>query len=146
LLLQSANDGSALLPSTFVKGGMGALTQALAKAAVEAGAEIRTNTEVESISVENGKATGVVLTGGEHIPSWTNISDADPGVTFAELLDFGELMPTFRNKIQNYRAFGVVAKMHLALSALPKFSNVECTENDREMLSGRIHIGPEIDY
>jgi phytoene dehydrogenase-like protein len=146
LLLQSANDGSALLPATFVKGGMGALTQALAKAAVEAGAEIRTNAEVESVSVEDGKATGVVLTSGEHIPSWTNVSDADPGVTFAELLDFGELMPTFRTKIQNYRALGVVAKMHLALSALPKFTNVDCAENNCEMLSGHIHIGPEIDY
>ncbi|HEY6046327.1 MAG TPA: NAD(P)/FAD-dependent oxidoreductase [Pyrinomonadaceae bacterium] len=146
LLLQSANDGSAFLPATFVKGGMGALTQALAQAALEAGAEIRTNTEVQSISVENGKASGVVLASGEHIPSWTNISGADPGVTFAELLDFGELMPTFRNKIQNYRAPGVVARMHLALAALPKFSNVECAENNCEMLSGRIHIGPEIDY
>jgi phytoene dehydrogenase-like protein len=146
LLLQAANDGSAFLPSTFVKGGMGALTQALAKAAVEAGGEIRTNAEVESISVENGKASGVVLANGEHIPSWTNISGADPGVTFTQLLDFGELMPTFRTKIRNYRAPGVVAKVHLALSALPRFSNVDCVENNCEALSGRIHIGPEIDY
>ncbi len=69
LLLQAANDGSAFLPATFVKGGLGALTQALAKAATEAGAEIRTSSEVETISVENGKATGVVLTSGEQIPS-----------------------------------------------------------------------------
>jgi phytoene dehydrogenase-like protein len=124
---------------------MGALTQALSKAALEAGAEIRTNTEVESISVENGKVGGVVLRSGEHIPSWTNLSDADPGVTFAELLDLGELSPTFRNKIQNYRSFGVVAKVHLALSALPKFTGTDKLKL-AEQLSGRIHIGPEIDY
>jgi phytoene dehydrogenase-like protein len=145
LLLQAANDGSALLPATFVKGGMGALTQAIAKAATEVGAEIRTNTEVESISVENGKASGVVLTSGEYIPSWTNVSSGDPGVTFTELLDFGELMPTFRNKIQNYRALGVVAKVHLALSELPSFNGTD-KPSVVEQLSGRIHVGPEIDY
>jgi phytoene dehydrogenase-like protein len=145
LLLQAANDGRALLPATFVKGGMGALTQALAKAATDAGAEIRTDKEVESISVEKGKASGVVLTSGEHIPSWTNISDADPGVTFAELLDFGELMPTFRNKIQNYRTQGVVAKVHLALSELPNFIGTDKLKLV-EQLSGRVHIGPDVDY
>ncbi|HKP36415.1 MAG TPA: NAD(P)/FAD-dependent oxidoreductase [Pyrinomonadaceae bacterium] len=145
LLLQAANDGSVLLPATFVKGGMGLLTQALAQAATAAGAEIRTNAEVESISVENGKASGVVLASGEHIPSWTNVSSGDPGVTFAKLLDFSELMPTFRNKIQNYRAQGVVAKVHLALSGLPNFSGPGKPKLD-EQLSGRIHIGPDIDY
>src|SRR6185436_15823004 len=142
LLLQAATDGSALLPTTFVKGGMGSLTQALARAAVEAGAEVRTDAEVERISVENGKATGVVLTNGEFIPSWTNVSGADPGVTFAELIDLGELPPSFRTRIQNYRAHGTVAKVHLALSALPEFAGIK----DQELLSGRIHIGPEIDY
>jgi phytoene dehydrogenase-like protein len=142
LLLQSAVDGGALLPATFVKGGMGSLTQALARAAVEAGAEVRTDAEVTRISVENGKATGVVLTSGEYIPSRTNVSDADPGVTFSELIDLSELTPSFRTRIQNYRAHGTVAKVHLALSALPDFAGI----NDRELLSGRIHIGPEIDY
>src|ERR1700730_10923677 len=58
VLLQAATDGHALAPTTFVKGGMGALTQALAKSASEAGAEIRTNAEVASVSVKDGKAAG----------------------------------------------------------------------------------------
>jgi phytoene dehydrogenase-like protein len=154
LLLQAATDGHAIAPSSFVKGGMGALTQALAKAATEAGAEIRTNAQVVNIQVKDGKAAGVVLANGEEIPAWATVSNADPGVTLLELLAFGVLEPSFLNKIRNYRAHGTVAKVHLALSALPKFSyrtaggsqRVETASNDLEKLSGRIHIGPDIDY
>src|SRR5687768_13179899 len=141
VLLQAANDGSAISPAAFVKGGMGALTQALAKAAREAGAEIRTNTEVSRIEVADGRVSKVVLASGEELPAWTCVSSHDPGITFLELIDPGELEPSFRNKIQNYRAVGTVAKVHLALTALPEFENASV-----EKLSGRIHIGPEIDY
>src|SRR5207237_6016985 len=67
LLLQAATDGSALAPATFVKGGMGALTQALAKAATDAGAEIRTDTDVSSVQTKDGKVIGVVLANGDVI-------------------------------------------------------------------------------
>jgi phytoene dehydrogenase-like protein len=148
-LLQAAMDGHAIAPATSVKGGMGGLTQALAKAAIEAGAVIRTNAEVEQIVVENGRASGVVLTSGEQIPAWTNVSAHDPGVTLLELLEPGELDPNFRNKIQNYRAFGTVAKVNLALSALPKICGVNCGAAggaNLEKLFGHLHIGPDIDY
>src|SRR5688572_2583369 len=141
LLLQAANDGSALAPAAFVKGGMGALTQALAKAATEAGADIRTNAAVARIEVADGRVSKVVLSSGEELPAWTCVSSHDPGITFLESMDPGELEPSFRNKIQNYRAVGTVAKVHLALTALPEFES-GCVEK----LSGRIHIGPEIDY
>jgi phytoene dehydrogenase-like protein len=141
VLLQAANDGSAIAPAAFVKGGMGALTQALAKAATESGAEIRTNAEVARIEVADGRVSKVVLSNGEELPAWTCVSSHDPGITFLELIDPGELEPSFRNKIQNYRAVGTVAKVHLALTALPEFES-GCVEK----LSGRIHIGPEIDY
>ena len=141
ILLQAANDGRALAPATFIKGGMGALTHALAKAATEAGAEIRTNAEVTQIECADGHVSKVVLASGEELPAWTCVSSHDPGMTFLELMDPGELEPSFRSKIQNYRAVGTVAKVHLALTALPKFANATA-----ENLSGRIHIGPEIDY
>jgi phytoene dehydrogenase-like protein len=145
LLLQAATDGNAIAPAAFVKGGMGALTQVLAKVATEAGAEIRTSAEVASVSVRDGKATGVVLANGEEVPGWATVSNADPGVTLLELIDPGELEPSFLNKIRNYRAHGTVAKVHLALSALPKFAGL--SDGDAvEKLSGRIHIGPDIDY
>src|SRR5258708_33295577 len=145
LLMQAATDGSAIAPASFLKGGMGALTQAFAKAATEAGAEIRTNAEVVSVSVKDGKATGVVLANGEEIPAWTTVSNADPGVTLLELLAYGELEPGCLGKSRHYRAHGTVAKVHLALSALPKFAGLY--QGDVcEKLSGRIHIGPDIDY
>lgn len=141
VLLQAANDGSAIAPAAFVKGGMGALTQALAKAATEAGADIRTNAEVARIEVADGRVSKVVLGSGEELPAWTCVSSHDPGLTLLELIDLSEWDPGFRTKMQNYRAVGTVAKVHLALTALPEFEN-GCVEK----LSGRIHIGPEIDY
>ena len=147
VLLQAAMDGHAIAPATFVKGGMGALTQALAKTLMEAGGEIRTNAEVDSITVTDGRVSSVVLTTGEELPAWTAVSGADPGVTFLELLAYDLLEPSFRNKIQNYRAVGTVAKVNLALAALPRFEGLEGADGERtKRLSGRIHIGPNIDY
>lgn len=145
VLLQAATDGHAIAPATFVKGGMGALSQALAKAAIEAGAEIRTNAEVASVSVKDGKAAGVVLTSGEEIEARAVISNADPRTTFLKLVDPEEFDPSFLIKIRNYRAHGTVAKVHLALSGLPWFSALS-NGDSVEKLSGRIHIGPDIDY
>jgi phytoene dehydrogenase-like protein len=145
LLLQAANDGHAIAPSVFVKGGMGALSQALALAATDAGAEIRTNAEVVSVRVKDGKATGVVLTSGEEIEARAVISNADPRTTFLKLVDPSEFDPSFLIKARNYRAHGTVAKVNLALSALPHFPALS-DEDAREKLSGRIHIGPDIDY
>jgi len=148
LLLQSAISGSAISPTIFVKGGMGALTQALAKAATDAGAEIRTNAEVKSIEVKEDRVAGVVLTNDESIPAWTVVSNGDPGVTFTKLLDYAAVTPSFRTRAQNYRAHGVVAMVHLALSDLPQASyrTANGSERDNEELSGRTHIGPDIDY
>ena len=156
LLLQAAVDGQAIAPTAFVRGGMGALTQALAKAATEAGAEIRMDAKVVGIDVQDGRAFRVVLERGPELPAWTTVSDCDPGITLLELINQGELDPFFRNKIQNYRAEGTVAKVNLALSALPEFVGLSCNkvgstqvrpgQDDLEKLSGRIHIGPHIDY
>jgi phytoene dehydrogenase-like protein len=145
LLLQAATDSQAIGPTTFVKGGMGALSQALAQAATDAGAEIRTNAEVASVSVNDGKACGVVLANGEEIAARGVISNADPRTTFLKLVDAAEFDPSFLVKIRNYRAHGAVAKVHLALSGLPQFSGLS-NEDPVEKLSGRIHIGPDIDY
>jgi phytoene dehydrogenase-like protein len=124
---------------------MGALTQALAKAATEAGAEIRTNAEVASVQIKNGEAIGVMLSNGEEVSAQAIVSNADPKATFLKLVDPGELDPSFLQKIQNYRAHGTVAKVILALSALPTFSVLK-GEDASEQLSGRIHIGADIDY
>lgn len=137
LLWQAALDGSAIGPSTTVKGGTSALTQALADAAKAAGVEIRTSTEVTRI--EDKK---VVLSNGEEIEARAVVSNADPRTTFLKLVDPIDLDPNFLLKMRNYRAPGTVAKLHLTLSGPPEFRGVD----DEEKLTGRIHIGPEIDY
>ncbi|MDQ1638501.1 MAG: hypothetical protein QOF62_1840 [Pyrinomonadaceae bacterium] len=145
VLLQAANGGSPFAPATMVKGGMGTLTHALTEAAIEAGAEIRTSAEVVSIQVKDEKAVGVVLRNGADVRARATVSGQDPGITLLELVDPGELEPSYRNHMRNYRAVGTVAKVQLALSALPEFSGLN-ESYAKEKLSGRIHIGPEIDY
>ena len=142
LLLQAAQSGNPIAPATFVKGGTGALTDAIAKAATEAGAEIQTDADIAQVLLKDGKAIGVVRRNGEETLARAVISNADPKTTFLKLVDAGTLDPSFLQKIQNYRAHGTVAKVNLALSALPNFTGVDETGK----LAGRIHIGPDIDY
>jgi phytoene dehydrogenase-like protein len=147
LLLQAAASGEAISPSVSVKGGMGALTEALSNAAREAGASIRTGVEVSGIRVKDGQAVAVVLTDGEEISARAVVSNADPKTTFLRLVDPSDLEPDFLTKIRNYRSSGSAAKINLALSGLPDFTSLkEGGINDAAALAGRIHIGPEIDY
>jgi phytoene dehydrogenase-like protein len=141
LLLRVATDPGPVASPALPRGGMGSLTQAMAQAATEAGAEIRTDAEVEQISVVNGSARGVVLRTDEEINAQVVVSNADPRRTFLRLVDPAHLGPDFLARMRNYRCVGTMAKVNLALSGLPSFG-VE----DREALSGHIHIGPEIDY
>jgi len=143
LLIRAAGDAHASGLASFAVGGAGAITQAMAAAAMEAGAEIRNNAEVIEVTVGNGVASGVVLSNGEEINARAIISNADPKRTLLKLVDPMHLSPDFVMKLQHYRMPGTVAKVNLALSGLPKFTALK--DND-EALSGRILIAPEIDY
>jgi phytoene dehydrogenase-like protein len=143
LLIRAAGDSHPAGSSFFAIGGTGAITQAMTAAAKEAGAEIRTASEVKEVRVKDGSATGVVLASGEEISAKAVISNADPRRTLLTLVDPTHLTPDFVMKLQNVRMPGTVAKINLALSALPKFTALN--GNDAS-LNGRIHIGPEIDY
>ena len=149
LLLRAAADPHPAGSSEFTRGGLGSLTHALGEAARRAGAEIRTNAEVRHIRVANGAVSGVVLADGEEIATEAVVSGADPKRTFFQLLDPAQLDPTFAMRIRNFRAKGNVAKVNLALGDLPAFPALAGTvgpDGFRQALSGRIHIGPEIDY
>lgn len=143
LLLRAAADRNPAGGNCFAVGGMGAVTQAMAKAAQQAGAEILTGTEVAEIKIKNGIVQGVVLARGEEIHARAVVSNADPKRTFLKLMDPVLLSPTFTKRLQNYRMNGTVAKINLALSGLPSFSGLNA---NTEALTGRIHIGPGIDY
>ena len=146
LLLRAAADPYPVGNSAQPRGGIGSITAAMAVAAKEAGAEIRTGAEVAQILVKNGAATGVVLSSGEEIHAKTVVSSADPRRTFLGLLDPVFLPPSFLVKLQHYRSQGTVAKMNVALDALPAFSAIKNSADAAKLLSGRIHIGHGIDY
>jgi phytoene dehydrogenase-like protein len=146
LLLRSVTDPLPAGSAAFPRGGMGALTAAMAAAARQAGAEIRTGAEVRQINVKNGEAAGVTLANGEEIAATAIVSGADPKRTFLALLDPVHLPPSFVVKMQHYRSQGVAAKLNLALDALPSFAALKNSADGSGALAGRIHIGPEIDY
>ena len=142
LLLNAAADPAPGGSSVMIKGGPGVLTAGMAEAAREAGAEIRTGASVARILVKDGRAVGVALDDGTEVQAEAVVSNADPKRTLLTLLDPVELDPGFLTKVRNYRARGTAAKINLALSGLPAFRGIEGTEP----LTGRIHIGPTIDY
>jgi phytoene dehydrogenase-like protein len=145
LLIRAAGDVHPAGSSSFALGGMGAVTQAMASSALKAGAEIRTDAEVIEVRVKDGSAASVVLSTGEEISARAIVSNADPKRTLLKLVDPIHLSPDFVMKLQHYRMPGTVAKVNLALAGLPKFTALN-GGNDSGALSGRIHIGPEIDY
>jgi phytoene dehydrogenase-like protein len=144
LLLAAAIDPAPGGSSVTAAGGPGAVTRAMADAAREAGAEIRTGCDVTRILVNDGAAAGVALADGTEIAATTVISGADPRRTFLGLVDPVELDPDFVTRIRNYRCPGTVAKVNVALRGLPAFRGV--TGNAADALQGRVHVGPGIDY
>jgi phytoene dehydrogenase-like protein len=144
LLVRAAGDPHPAGSAIFAAGGTGAVTQAMASAAKSAGAEIRSGAEVIEIRVQNGMATGVLLSTGEEIPAKAVISNADPKRTLLKLTDPVHLSPDFVQRIQHYRGNGTVAKVNLALSGVPQFTALQ--NGASAALKGRIHIGHEIDY
>jgi phytoene dehydrogenase-like protein len=145
LLLRAAADPTPAGSVQFPAGGMGAITQAMAAAATQAGAHIRTGAAVSQIRVKDRVAIGVLLTSGEEIAAQAVVSNADPKRTLLDLVDPTHLPPDFVQKIKNYRSVGTVAKINLALSGLPEFSALKAKGNGN-LMQGRIQISPEIDY
>jgi phytoene dehydrogenase-like protein len=130
--------GAALSQPT---GGVGALCNALAKAATAAGAQIRTAAPVAQILVDADRAAGVVLESGERIAAAAVVSSADPKTTFLQLLGARHLDTGFVRRVHHMRARGLAAKLHLALDRTPQFAGL-----DAAALRGRLLIAPSLDY
>jgi phytoene dehydrogenase-like protein len=105
----------------FVRGGMGAVSNAIADSARSRGAVIRTSSPVEKIVVRQNRARGVVLKNGEEIAAGLIASNLDPHKTFLGLLDAANLDPEFVDGIRKFRSEGTSLKMNLAVSGLPEF-------------------------
>jgi len=104
----------------FVRGGMGTVTELLATAAREAGAEIIVGAPVERILVEDGRAAGLRLVGGSEVRATTVLSNADPKRTLLELVGRDQLDLETRAAIEAYRCEGASMKINLALGELPR--------------------------
>lgn len=134
-----------LLAHRFVAGGIGRLSESLAVAARAAGAVVRTNAAVSKILIGGDvepRAEGVRLESGEEIRAGSVLSGADARRTLLGLAGPQYLDPEVMRQVRNIIYRGSTAKVDLALDGLPEFRGQTSTEQ----LSGRIRIGPSLDY
>ncbi len=106
----------------FARGGMGAISEALAASARALGVTIRTDAEVDRILVGDGRATGVALRGGEELAAETVISNADPKRTFLGMIEERELEPGFAEAVRGLDFRGTMGRVHIAVDRLPPFA------------------------
>lgn len=132
---------SGLQPLAIPRGGMGAVSDTLARVAGKHGADIRTSAAVARILVDGGRVHGVELANGEKIMAGTVISNADPKTTFLGLLGARHLEAGFTRRIMNIRMRGNTAKLHLALDGLPAFKGL-----NQDRLGDRLLIAPDMQY
>lgn len=105
----------------YARGGMGAVTRALADSFVASGGTIRTGAGVDHVAVKNGRATGVVLAGGEEVLGKIVISNADVKRTFLKLVEEKELPEPFLRRVRNFKIRGSSGKVNIALDSMPEF-------------------------
>ena len=127
----------------FSRGGTGAISMSIARAALEAGVEIRTKAAIEHIKVKDERASGVVLEGGEEIDATVVISSVDPNRTFLKLVEPGVLEESFLEEVRRFKLRGSSGKVNFALEALPDFS---CLPGAGPHLRGAISISPSLEY
>jgi phytoene dehydrogenase-like protein len=126
-------------------GGMGAVTGALRASAESFGAEIRVNSRVERIMVEDGAARGAVTATGEEYRAGTVISACHPKITFLRQIDRGDLPGEFVRDIENWKTRSGTVKINLALSRMPAFRD-DPNGEDPEIAGSSIMVGPTIRY
>jgi phytoene dehydrogenase-like protein len=129
----------------YMRGGMGGITQALAAAARDLGADIRCNAEVERILVRDGRAVGVALTSGDEFDAPIVASNADARVTFLHLLERNALPDEFVADVERISYASASVKINVALAELPDFRALPGTAPGPQH-RGTIHICPDQDY
>src|SRR5205809_1740112 len=127
----------------FARGGTGAISNAIADAAREAGAEIRTQSPIAKLIVKNNRAQGVTLQNGDEIYADVISSSVDPRHTFLHFMDENQLPEEFLADIRRYKFRGSSGKVNIALDALPDF---KCLPGPGAHLRGAISISPSIEY
>jgi len=126
-------------------GGMGAITQAMAKVAAARGVDIRTDAAVREVLVENGRAVGVVSEQGDVIRAGAVISNLNPRLLYTKLIDGAVLPEDFRRRIASWRCGSGTFRMNVALSELPDFSVLPGKTRAEHHTAGVI-IAPDLKY
>ena len=131
----------------FARGGTGAISNAIADAARESGAEIRTEAPIAKIivknDVKNGRAVGVVLGNGDEIYAKVVSSSVDPRLTFTKMIEPGNLPDEFMEGVKRYKFRGSSGKVNMALDGLPNF---KCMPGIGAHLRGAMSISPSVEY
>ncbi len=125
------------------RGGTGAVSDAIAGAAKQFGAEIRTEAAVARILTKQGRATGVALANGDELVADVVVSSVDPRNTFEKFIDAKELPGEFLEGVRRYKYRGSSGKVNLALDGLPDFTSMP---GPGPHLRGAISISPSVDY
>jgi phytoene dehydrogenase-like protein len=126
-------------------GGMGAISQAMGKAAAERGVEIRLSTPVREVLVEGGRAVGVVTERGEALRARCVISNLNPRLLYGSLIDPAQLPEDFRERIAQYRCGSGTFRMNVALSELPDFTALPGRSVAEHHTAGII-MAPSLEY
>ncbi|WP_407176516.1 phytoene desaturase family protein [Bradyrhizobium sp. STM 3562] len=124
-------------------GGMGAITQAMARAARQHGAEIEVNAAVREVIVENGRAVGVLLDNGETIRAKYVAANVNPKLLYTRLIDSGALPPEFLARMKRWRNGSGTFRMNVALSRLPSFTALP---GEGDHLTAGIILAPSLAY
>lgn len=125
------------------RGGTGMVSESIASAARAAGADIRLETSVSKVLVNNGRATGVVLDNGDYVLADTVLSSVDPRLTFTKMVGEEHLPDDFVEDIRHYKFRGSSGKVNLALDGLPDFTALK---GAGPHLRGAISISPSVEY
>ena len=126
-------------------GGMGAITQYMAEACIEAGVEISLDAPVAKVLVDGGKVAGVVLESGEEIAAAIVASNAGPALLFRQLVDRADMPAEFARRMDHFKAGSGTFRMNVALSELPNFTVLPGKEKAEHHTCGII-ISPTLDY
>ncbi|HWP71653.1 MAG TPA: NAD(P)/FAD-dependent oxidoreductase [Gemmatimonadaceae bacterium] len=127
----------------FARGGTGAISESIARAARGFGAEVRLDSEVAKVKTNNGRAVGVVLANGDELEAPVVVSSLDPKRTFLKLVSESDLPADFVGDVRRFKIRGSSGKVNLALSGLPDFT---CMPGNGRHLRGAMSISPSLEY
>ena len=138
-------DGAGLGSWGYPEGGMGAVSAAIARSARAFGAELRTDARIESVSTSNGRATGVVLVGGEELTAPLVVTTLHPKTAFLDHLPRTELPEDFVTDIERWNTRSGVVKINLALAELPCFT-ADPSDGIAEHHTGSVEMSPTMEF